>query len=227
MNPLLVAHGTRKPEGVQMIADLAERVGELLGTRVRTAFVDVLGPTPSDVLSALPAGPAVVVPAFLANGYHVHVDIPTFVAASGHPDVTVTAALGASPQIVGVLVDRLIESGWRPGDSVILAAAGTSDERAKQDLRATATLLAGAIGCRVELAYAATGTPSVADAVAAERAAGATRVAVASYLLADGLFQDRLHRSGADLVTAPLGMHPGVARLIATRFREARLSIVA
>lgn len=227
MNPLLVAHGTRKADGVAMIADLADRVGRQLGRRVHTAFVDVLGPTPAEVLTELPDGPAVVVPAFLASGYHVRVDVPAFVTASGHPDVTVTDALGPSADIVRVVVDRLVESGWKPTDSVIMAAAGTSDDRAKRDLRVTATLLSAAIGARVELAYAATGEPRVADAVATMRAQGARRVVVASYLLADGLFQDRLHQSGADVVTAPLVTHPGVARLIARRFRRARLPISA
>lgn len=227
MNPLLVAHGTRKADGVAMIADLADRVGRQLGRRVHTAFVDVLGPTPAEVLTELPDGPAVVVPAFLASGYHVRVDVPAFVTASGHPDVTVTDALGPSADIVRVVVDRLVESGWKTSDSVILAAAGTSDDRAKRDLRVTATLLSAAIGARVELAYAATGEPRVADAVATMRSKGARRVVVASYLLADGLFQDRLHQSGADVVTAPLVTHPGVARLIARRFRRARLPISA
>jgi len=167
------------------------------------------------------------VPAFLASGYHVRVDVPAFVTASGHPDVTVTDALGPSADIVRVVVDRLVESGWQTTDSVILAAAGTSDDRAKRDLRVTATLLSAAIGARVELAYAATGEPRVADAVATMRSKGARRVVVASYLLADGLFQDRLHQSGADVVTAPLVTHPGVARLIARRFRRARLPISA
>lgn len=227
MNPLLVAHGTRKGQGVAMIADLAERVGTRLGRRVHTAFVDVLGPTPAEVLSALPDGPAVVVPAFLASGYHVRVDIPTFVAGSGHPDVTVTDALGPSPNVVRIVTDRLVETGWQPGDSVILAAAGTSDPRALRDLRITAAMLSAAIGDRVELAYAATGEPRVADAVAALRARGARRVVVASYLLADGLFQDRLRASGADVVTGPLGPHPGMARLITSRFRRALLPVAA
>jgi hypothetical protein len=47
------------------------------------------------------------------------------------------------------------------------------------------------------------------------------RVVVASYLLADGLFQERLRACGADLVSQPLGTHPGLARLIANRFRGA------
>ena len=226
MNPVLVAHGTRKAAGVQMIGTLADRVSGQLGQPVRVAFVDVLGPTPAEVLSSLD-GPAVVVPAFLSSGYHVRKDIPEQVAASGHPDVTVTQALGPCPQMVRVITDRLIESGWRPQDSVVMAAAGTSDRHAQRDLRVTATLLSAAIGSRVELTYAATGEPRVADAVSALRSRGARRVVVASYLLADGLFQDRLRTSGADVVTEPLGLHPGTVRLIASRFRRARVSLPA
>ena len=70
MNLLLVAHGTRRPGGVEMIGDLAARVSTLIGRRVQVAFVDVLGPTPSEVLSRADA-PAIVVPAFLSRGYHV------------------------------------------------------------------------------------------------------------------------------------------------------------
>lgn len=227
MIPILVAHGTRKPGGVAMIADLAARVGPMLGTRVRTAFVDVVGPTPSDVLAEIGGAPAVLVPAFLARGYHVRVDIPTHVEASGHADVTVTEALGPSPQLIHVLSDRLLECGWRPGDSVVLAAAGTSDDGALRDLRITAAMLSAALGERVELAFAATGEPRVADAVTALRDGGARRVVVASYLLADGLFQDRLRASGADAVSEPLGAHAGVLRLIANRFRRARMPAAA
>ena len=209
-----------------MIGDLAERVGDVLGVPVRTAFVDVLGPTPADVLRAVP-GPAVLVPAFLASGYHVRTDIPAHVAASRHPDVIVTDPLGPSAQLVRVMTDRLVESDWRPSDSVVMASAGTSDPGALRDLRVTAALLSAAIGRRVEMAYAATGEPRVADVVDRLRSRGARRVVVASYLLADGLFQDRLRASGADVVTDPLGTHPGVVRLIASRFRRARLPVAA
>ena len=100
--------------------------------------------------------PAVVVPAFLSRGYHVNSDIPAHVAASGHPAVMVTEALGPSPQLVRVLADRLIESGWRPGDSVVLAAAGTSDPLARHDLHLMAASVSAITGSRVELAFAAT-----------------------------------------------------------------------
>jgi sirohydrochlorin ferrochelatase len=59
----------------------------------------------------------------------------------------------------------------------------------------------------------------VPDAVAALRAAGAGRVAVASWLLAPGLFQRRLAACGADVVAAPLADHPAVAELVVNRYR--------
>jgi sirohydrochlorin ferrochelatase len=231
MSLILVAHGTRRPAGVTMIGDLAAQVSALVERTVEVAFVDVLGPTPSDVLrlaagSADP-GPAIVLPAFLSRGYHVRTDLPAHVAVSGHPHVTITPALGPSPHIARIIAQQLVESGWRRGDSVILGAAGTSDRRAHADLRTTATLLSALTGSRVDLGFAATGNPRVRDAVTNARRQGAHRVVVASYLLADGLFQERLRGSGADLVTPPLGTHPALAHLIANRFRSAALVAAA
>jgi sirohydrochlorin ferrochelatase len=224
---VLVAHGTRKQRGVAMVGDLAQRVSAMLGETVHISFVDVLGPTPSEVLATTPDEPVTLAPAFLSRGYHVTADIPAHVEASGHPDVTVTEALGPGPQLVRVLADRLLESGWRRDDSVILAAAGTSDPGAHRDLHTMATWLSATTGSRVELAFAATGTPRVADAVSALRRHRHGRVVVASYLLSEGLFQDRLRASGADVVTEPLGTHPGLVRLIASRFRRAHVPMAA
>ena len=155
MSLVLVAHGTRKQRGIAMVGDLAQRVSATLGQTVHVSFVDVLGPTPSEVLAPM-AGSTIMVPAFLSRGYHVTTDIPAHVAASGHPDVTVTEALGPGPQLVRVLADRLVESGWHRDDSVILAAAGTSDPTAQSDLHMMATWLSAITGSRVELAFAAT-----------------------------------------------------------------------
>jgi sirohydrochlorin ferrochelatase len=224
MSLILAAHGTRKPGGVAMIGDLAAQVSALVGRRVQVAFVDVLGPTPSEVLSGAD-GPAIVVPAFLSRGYHVRTDLPAHVLASRHPNVTVTPALGPSSEIARIVAQQLVKSGWRRGDSVILAAAGTSDARALADLRTTAVQLSTLTGSPVDLGFAATGDPHVREAVQKARAKGrrqgGRRVAVASYLLADGLFQQRLRCCGADLVSRPLGTHPGLAQLIADRFHRA------
>ncbi len=212
-----------------MIGYLAENVSRLLDRTVHVAFVDVLGPTPSEVLSsgAVAHQPTTVVPAFLSRGYHVRTDLPAHVAASGHPRVTVTPALGPSHQIARLVGEQLLKAGWRPGDSVILAAAGTSDPVARTDLHTTATLVSALTGSRVELAFAATGNPTVAEAVANARRRSGRPVAVASYLLADGIFAHQLRNSGADVVADPLGTHPRLARLIANRFHRARAPLAA
>lgn len=225
MPTLLVAHGTRNPHGVRMIGDLAAAMAGVLDETVRVAFVDVLGPAPDEVLQTLRDEPTVLVPALLSSGYHVRADVPRHVAASGHRAVTVTPALGPSSELTRAMLDRLVEAGWRAGDHVVLAAAGTSDPHAQRDVAITAAMLSALLGSRVSIAFASprrgSGYPSVPEAVARARRAGASRVAVASYLLADGLFQGRLHEAGADVVGAPLGSHPAVVRLACLRRRHA------
>ena len=178
---LLVAHGTRNPRGVDMIASLADAVAGRVGP-TRVAFVDVLGPSPAEVLRDS-SRPTVLVPAFLASGYHVHSDVPQEVAASGHTAVSVTRALGPDPILAQVLVQRLEAAGWRPGNAVVLAAAGSSDPRALRDVRSAARMLSSLVRTTVRIAYVATGSPRVPEVVETLRAQGARRVFIASYLL--------------------------------------------
>ncbi|GAA2066260.1 sirohydrochlorin chelatase [Williamsia deligens] len=222
---VLVAHGTRSPVGVATVARLAELVADRIGP-VRVAFVDVLGPTPSEVLSEID-GPAVLMPAFLASGYHVRVDLPEHVRLSGRDDVRVTAALGPDPALADVMMSRLRSAGWRSGDHVVLAAAGSSDPDALADVATAAAHLAERIGAPVDVGYAATATPTVADAVSVARAGGARRVVVAAYLLAPGLFHTRLSGAGADAVTEPLGADDALADLVAARFRTHAAALTA
>lgn len=216
---VLVAHGTRNPRGVEMIARLADAVAEQIG-RTRVAFVDVLGPSPGEVLRDTPSA-AVVVPAFLASGYHVHHDVPREIAESGHGEVTVTPALGPDPVLAAVMLERVRDAGWKPGDALVFAAAGSSDDRALREHRRAAAMLADIARVPVRVGYVATASPTVAQAVASVRADGHRRVFVASYLLAHGLFHSRLFEAGADGVGDPLGVHPAIVDLVARRFLDA------
>lgn len=210
MTVVVAAHGTRDPAGVavarQLVAALRDR---LPGRLVLLSFVDVLGPGVREVITGAP-GPVTVVPAFLTSGYHVRTDVPREVAGTGRGDVTVTVPLGPHRLLVGAMADRLRAGGWCRGDAVVLAAAGSSDQRAVADVRSAAVALSRQVGRRVRVGFIATGAPEVAPLVAGLRAAGESRVAVASWLLSPGLFHRRLAEAGADVVTAPLGEHPGV-----------------
>ncbi|NGO73493.1 sirohydrochlorin chelatase [Streptomyces boncukensis] len=222
MSVLLVLHGTRHPDGARTARLLAARTAARLDRPVELAYADVRGPTVAQALARVGAGPVTVVPAFLASGYHVRVDIPEQLRAAGRaPDATVTAPLGPSPELLPALADRLAEAGVREGDAVLLAGAGTADPSARGEVAGVAARL-GRLLSRpdpVPVGWAATAGPSVAEAVARLRAAGARRVAVASWLLAPGLFADRVRASGADAVAAPLAGHPAVVSLLARRAR--------
>lgn len=217
---ILVAHGTRNQLGLNMITEIASAVADHVGP-VRTAFVDVLGPNPREVLADSTA-PAIVVPAFLASGYHVNTDLPARVAESGHPSVTITPALGPDPVLAEIMHTRLLEVGWSPGDAVVMAAAGSSDPAARRELVEAASLLADRVG-EVHLGFVATGAPTVADLVGRIRSRG-RRVFIASYLLAPGVFHTRLAGCGAQAVTEPLGAHSELVALLARRF-TARIGI--
>ncbi|WOC10977.1 sirohydrochlorin chelatase [Gordonia sp. MP11Mi] len=213
MTVLLVAHGTRNPRGVALIGDLAAAMRERLDDQVAVSFVDVLGPSPSEALATLKlSSPIAVVPAFLGRGYHVRRDIPEHLSRCGVPPTRVSDSLGPSDEVVETLADRLRAAGRRPGDAVVLAAAGSSDPLSHRDVDSVAHALSTVVDAPVEVAFAAPSAkapqyPSVAEAVARLRRRH-RRVAVASHLLAPGLFQTRLEGSGADVVARPLGLHP-------------------
>lgn len=218
---ILVAHGTRSARGIATTRAIRDAVAARLGP-IDVAYVDVLGPSPSELLTAARrAGderPTVLVPCFLAAGFHVRVDVPRHVQISGHPATTVTVALGPDPALAPALRERLTEAGWRPGDRVILGATGSSDARARLDVQAMATMLAAELDAPVPVGYLAAGLPVLADVLARVRRPG-ERVFLASYQLADGLFHDRLAALDADGAAAPLGIAPQVIDLIEDRFR--------
>ncbi|WP_299447035.1 sirohydrochlorin chelatase [uncultured Phycicoccus sp.] len=225
--PVLVvcAHGTRDPRGRETVTELVRAVAARLPeVDVREAYVDVHGPEVADVVAGIPpaggGGPAgVVVPLLLAAGFHVRVDLAEAVA--GRPDVVVTGALGPDDRLVDVVRDRLAAADAPRDAAVVLAPAGSSDERAQADSADVARRLGERLGVPVRLAYAAGPRPPVACGVTAARIEGAPRVVVASYLLAPGFFQRRLESCGAEVVTGPLLPDDRVVDVVLDRYRAA------
>jgi sirohydrochlorin ferrochelatase len=225
---LAVAHGSRHPTATATIAALVRQVERLAPVLdIQVAFVQHAKPSLGDALDA--AGPdVVIVPLLLSTGYHLTTDIAgaatamdSAITASGSGP-RVAGPLGPDPLLVTALAGRLAEADVPEGTPVVLAAAGSSDPQAADEVQAQANLLASALGVPVVVGYAAVGEPTVSEAVADLRARTGRPVAVATYLLAPGQFHDRLAASGADWVTAPLGDHPAVAALIIDRYRTSR-----
>ena len=226
---LAVAHGSRHPGAtatIQALASQVERLAPVLDIQV--AFVQHAKPSLAEALNA--SGPhVVIVPLLLSAGYHLSTDIAgavtaidTAITATG-PGPQVAGPLGPDPLLVTALTGRLDDAGVPAGTPIVLAAAGSSDPQAEADVRDQANLLAGELGVPVVAAFAAAGRPAVGEAVASLRAQTGGPVAVASYLLAPGYFQDSLRESDADWVTAPLGAHPAMAALVIDRYRTHRV----
>lgn len=228
---LLVAHGSRSDAADAVIRSLAAAVAAR-GPRVEICYVDVRGPKVVEAVTALQdqgCDGAVVVPAFLAAGYHVRTDLPAQLAEAGADPARfrTTPAMGPDPLLARAAHSRLVEAGWRPGDAVVLAAAGSSDPDAVAQVRRAAGTLTPLVGRRVRVGFAATGAPTVSALVEGLHAAGEERVAVASWLLAPGVFQNRIRESGAEVVADPLGVHDDVVQALLDRYTAAAAMIRA
>ncbi len=221
--PILIgcAHGTRSRAGqetVRLVLDMVRAADPDLD--VREAYVDVHGPFLADVvadLSLREGRGAVVVPLLLAGGYHVYHDIAQAIA--GRESVLAAPALGPDQRLIDIVMERLREARVPRDATLVLAAAGSSDPRSQADTAQMAEMMRESWGGPVRLGFAAGHEPSVADAVRAARDFGEDdTVAVASLLLAPGVFQDRLAEAGADMVTAPLAPHPDIVSIVLDRY---------
>ncbi|MDY0908194.1 sirohydrochlorin chelatase [Microbacterium sp. CFBP9034] len=191
-NPALLAisHGTASPAGQAAVQSLVAAVADRLpDVTVRLGHVDVQQPDVAASLDALPPGqPVVIVPLLLSAGYHVRVDLKKETA--GRDDVTIAPALGPDPRLVDVLAARLQPLAVQPGDDVVLAVAGSSDDRANEDCRAIGAMLAQRLGREVTVGFLAAADPRLGTAVSSVRDTARERVVVANYLLAPGYFHD-------------------------------------
>jgi sirohydrochlorin ferrochelatase len=213
---LAVAHGTRDPAGARVVGELLDRVRALRPwLPIAESYAELAAPSLEEAVARVD-GPVVAVPLMLGRGYHALVDIPGRLPA----DAVMARPLGPHSLLGAVLVDRL--GAGRRCDAVVLAAAGSSDPAGIADVRVAARLLTRRLQRPVSCAFVAAGSPSLTEMIEGLRERGSRRIAVASYLLAPGLFHDRMLASPADHVSEPIGAHDAVARLVLRRFDEAR-----
>jgi sirohydrochlorin ferrochelatase len=230
-----VAHGSADPRASATIADLAAMARERSpGLDLRAAFLDHAPPSLPQVLSTVEADREVtVLPLLLTAAYHSKADIPRMLTRLPRPRVSYGATLGPHPLLLNAMERRLAEED--PGGledpartAVVLAAAGSSDPGANATIARMAAQWQARTGWfAVRPAYASAAEPSPAAAVADLLRAGAPRVVVATYLLAPGLFADRIRQSalaaGAAAVSPALGACAEVADVLLDRFAEAGL----
>ena len=236
-----VAHGSTDPRAAATIGDLmtvaAERAAKrareqgLIPPGLRAAYLSHAAPSLPQVLGSIEPGTEVtVLPLLLTAAYHSKTEIPRVLASSQVRLLRVScgAPLGPHPLLLRALERRMpsvaFENAAETG--VVLAAAGSSDPEANGTITRLAARWQARTGWfAVRPAYASAGDPTPAAAVAGLLRAGASRVVVASYLLAPGLFADRIRdaslAAGADAVSSALGAAPEIADVVLDRYTEA------
>jgi sirohydrochlorin ferrochelatase len=201
---VLAAHGSADPRFAAVVDAVAVQVRTLRPTLdVRVGYLDHGPPSLADVVD----GECTVVPLLLSAGFHVRVDIP-----SQAPGAVVTNAVGPDLPLATALAERLREAGYDGRKAVTLAAAGSRDDRALDDVRAMARQLAEHLGVDVTAAFIGSGSP---------RLSALRPGVVASYLIAPGAFHEAVLSSGADIVSAPIGAHPVLAQIALARYDAA------
>ncbi len=242
--PLVAAaHGSADPRAAATVTELmalvrarAGRIG-LRGLQVRAAYLGHALPSVPDALEALQRDggcrAAVVLPLLLTEAYHSDTDLPAVLreAARRLPGLSLRYGrpVGPHPGLLRALERRLAEAGVPAapaGTAVVLAAAGSSRPAANAAVARAAQAWQAARGWRAVVpAYASAASPTPAQAVAALRRAGVPRVAVATYLLAPGVFADHVREqslaAGAQAVSAPLGPALEVADIVIERYLQA------
>ncbi|MDR2997301.1 MAG: cobalamin biosynthesis protein CbiX [Microbacterium sp.] len=215
---LAVSHGTSDAQGAADVRALVAAVRAAAPhLAVHEAFVDVQEPDAAAALAAID-GPVVVVPLLLSSGFHVFHDLHGIVA--GRADAVVADPLGPDPRLAEVLARRL-----PAGDEVVIAVAGSRDDRSAVDAEGMADQLSVRLGRPVRIGYLAAREPELGALLAQHPDA-----AVSTYLLAHGYFND-LTRRRADghPISKPLldGSEPPaeLVELVLERFSAAAVQL--
>jgi sirohydrochlorin ferrochelatase len=240
-----VAHGSSDPRAAAAIGDLVPLVARRAKERglsvpeLRIAYLGHAAPSVPQVMRTFgPDTQVRVLPLLLTAAYHSKTDIPRVLArVSTGARITYGDPLGPHPLLLRALERRLPEEALQnPAETgVVLAAAGSSDPEANATIARLAARWQARTGwfavCPSYASPAAAGGPGgtagpdPATAVTRLREAGARRVVVASYLLAPGLFADRIRdaslAAGAAAVSPVLGAAPEVADVVLDRYTEA------
>ncbi len=179
------------------------------------------------------AGPnAVVVPLLTGPNDEAYEHIRAAVAASGAMAV-VTEPLGPHPLLAEALHVRLAESGLARADRIRQFSIGATVDgvvvatmggmAAVNEAEITAVLLAARLAVPV-IAASLDAQPSVAEAAARLREAGAARLALAPHLIGPEGDHELVTAAAAQVdagCAAPLGAHEAIVRLVNLRYEVA------
>jgi len=229
----------RTARTVRDIASATKRMRPDL--RIEAAFTAGAKPPLDRVVSSL-AGrgydEVVVVPLLVTSTEQTQLSVVAAIDQAGlvNPGVRISPGevIGADAGLLGVLDVRMRTAlrlaRVRELDAVVLAATGTTDARVNAAIARLARLWSVHHHLPTSIAFADTSPPSTGEAVREWRRQGKRHVAVGSLFITAGPHADRATElaleAGACAVSAPLGEHEAVSRLIVARYAVGALELV-
>jgi len=244
---LLIAHGTRVPEGAEEMTQLVAQLRAAHDGPVAYAWLEDFAaphaPEAAADLAAAGAERVVVLPFLNFAAYHARTDVPGQVAAAAEAQpglrFVIGEVLGHHPSLLELAANRVREARAAAGlpatpgedELLVVAASGSSNASSNSDVAKAARLLAEVTGHRwAEPAFAGVTWPTAGEALDRAARAGARRATVFSWSLLAGLLERKVAeqaaevcaRTGLTLVDAGrFGPDPLVTRAVLDRLREA------
>jgi sirohydrochlorin cobaltochelatase len=237
---LVVGHGTADPVGAAETRQVAHLVAGLMpGVPVELGFLEVIGPTIADAVTALAArgcSEVVVAPLLLFAAGHARRDVPEAVrdaAVAAGVSAVQADPLGCHEAIVRLADARRREAiaGLPPvpdaDSALVVIGRGSSDPTAREQLDAFVRATRPRPS-RVELGFVAAARPTLDEAFAtAARGARVRRVIVQPHLLFRGHVEEQVsaalararqaHPAVEWVQVARLGADPLVAQAVVDR----------
>jgi sirohydrochlorin ferrochelatase len=192
---VLLAHGSADPRSPAAVNLLAQRLAVRTGFLIIPAFLDHVPPLLPDAVGQLVEQGVVditVLPLLLSTAFHVTVDVPEAIANAKQSDCRIVqlAAIGHPGRVLAAL----LPNGPTP---TVVVSAGTSVQAEREAFMNAINDAAMATGRRAVAAFASGAGPTVADAVAALREQSNQPINVLPWLLAPGVFTDRVAEQAA------------------------------
>ena len=236
---LLVGHGSRSPESVKEMHELAGLVAVAIpDVRVNLGFLEMTDPPAGvafDDLADQGCEQVVVLPLMLLGAGHSKSDVPAVVweARERHSsvDVRMGSPLGVSHTLVGMLGEAVVGAGGH-GLPLLVIARGTSDPDANGDASKAARLVAEWTSAPfVHTAFSGVTVPPVPDGLDVFARLGHRQMAVAFWFLCSGALVQRARddvaafagRTGVTVVDAGyFGPDERLAAIVVDRYRQAQ-----
>jgi sirohydrochlorin ferrochelatase len=234
---VLLAHGSRDPEGNDEFLAFARGLSERLRRPVRAGFLELAAPSVLDALDEVAAAGAtsiLAIPWLLVAAGHAKNDLPAAIREfrDHHPGIAVRygVPLSIRAELLQVLGDRLAEvdpgcGRGSPDSALLVVQRGSSDPDANADVHRAARLLWEGRDFRtVEVAFSGVTRPTLEEGMDRCLSSGVSRIVVLPYFLNTGVLVKRIATAAAAAAAAHPDREFRVARHLG---QDARLEVLA